>query len=275
MNGYFATLVSRARGRATPAEVRPRLPSLFEAWPDALVPGAHDAANEFESQQVTDVAGRDAAPLSSASFESFAHAPHGDRHAQDAANPFAATASVAQSDAIPDAAGALPALRAAIARAATPVAPAREVAEHRARHAGDYDEHAAMRAPLHSARPHGATAGETRGSNSRAAAPSLSAPPSMLRRFTRNEPAPAALRPRLPDPAALRTPPTSPTLFARASQGVIERRRAASTETTVVVSIGRVEVRAMSDARDARPRAQDGGPHVMTLDEYLRHHAQH
>ncbi|KVD68436.1 hypothetical protein WI88_32820 [Burkholderia ubonensis] len=46
--------------------------------------------------------------------------------------------------------------------------------------------------------------------------------------------------------------------------------RAAREETTVIVSIGRIDVRASPAPPETRARETPGGPRAMTLDEYLR-----
>ncbi|WP_431822404.1 hypothetical protein [Burkholderia sp. F1] len=271
MNGYFATLVSRARGDAAPARLRPRVPSWFEARADATF----DAARRSSSWD-------NAAGVSRRWPDADAH---GDE--QSAIDPFAPNGDARLLRSAP--AAPLAETRGGSAHAGHPPAspqPGR---------AASVSVSMPFSADGLTRRAHDAVDidAET-GTGSRAASPPSVRTPKPRRDTGSHDPAGAARAAGIATPSRMASVPT-PTGRAsgvvvprpsaiepirpasnprwpatRPARGAPDDRGAAREETTVVISIGRIDVRASPAPPETRARETPGGPRAMTLDEYLR-----
>jgi hypothetical protein len=263
MSGFFESLAARARGEA-PA-VRPRLPGIFES----------SAAEGFEQTEVFVEAARpdaaapvQAAPPAVAEVRHYWEPPERPSAAPvpgQAAEPAQPAAPPPRGVAPEDAAEpsrpvptALPPQPAPARDATPPPAPATvQATQDRGRH--DDTPPAPVR-PASVQRPRDDLTVRTVPVTARAASmpPNLAPPPADLPPpGLTSPPARSGAREIVPQVARARPAPPQPVAAPRQE------------ETTVHVSIGRIEVRAVQPPPEARPR-EPAKSAVMSLDEYLR-----
>lgn len=273
MNGYLVTLVSRARGHAAPVHARPRLRSWFEGWPDAFAPAAPQQADASAPQPAM-YGARDGSRPSGEPRAAAQPEPGRGEGGADALDAFGTPRMRASASSAARGHGE-PAQSAWQADTASAVTPAAGFAGRPTQRAAPSDEHEPLqsfRSPNHHAADDNPIAHAPR---SAATMPDAHDPASVRPARTVPHAQPARATPvntsvhasaqapaASPHPIAAHAPPRA---FDAASRG-------ARAETTVVVNIGRVEVRATPQSNAHRAHDAHGAPRAMTLDEYLRRH---
>jgi hypothetical protein len=243
MTDFFESLAARARGEGL--AVRPRLPGLFEPTP-------HDPSDLTVVSDITD-----SPPATAARPAPIASPAPAPRPAPIPPSPAATTPTAGVADR--ETARAPP--RPAVASAHPPLE--LPIAQTPPRAAPPIQTLGATLPPHHDDRPQAVA-------NRPAPLPRPIVDPesARVRRAVEADAPSSALAPRLsPRPSmADAVPPGS----ARSRPPQSAPRQAMSPpETTIHVSIGRIEVRAAQPAQDSKPR-EPAKPAVQSLDEYLR-----